>query len=162
MKILSWFFSFYDKYYEQQERYEISRYPFFKFLLFIITAALPTLMFRAAFKIGFGEAWFGALFVLIMAFMLLVKTPKDLFLLSLVAINHGIWVLATRKKVQAPTEQEPTEEVYEPETKKKKRGAKWEKTESNPLWDFLLGILGMVLSVASIILPFVVFFYSFR
>lgn len=153
MKILSWLFNFMDKYYELSESYENSRYPFFRFLLFIITAALPTLMFLGASAIGFGEAWLATILLIIMAFMLLIKTPKDLFILSLVAINHGIWILVDRKKVQTPDE-----ENLETTSKKKKRKVKWENSTSNPVWDFIIGVLGMILAVVSVVLPFAIFF----
>jgi len=73
--------------------------------------------------------------------------------LSLVAINHGIWILAERKKEKTTNE----ENLEETNPKKKKRVVKWQKVNSNPAWDFILGVLGIVLAVASIALVFVWF-----
>ena len=121
MKILSWIFGVMDKYSELEESYENSRHPFFRFLLVTITAALPTLFFMLFQKIGFGEAWFGGLLVLVMAFMLLVKTPKDLFILSLVAINHGDWILVSRKKSTKTESENPEVDVDTNNEKRKKK-----------------------------------------
>ena len=152
MKILSWFFGFADKYSELEESYENSRYPFFRFLLVVITAILPTLFFKLFWAIGFGEALLGALLVFVLAVLLWIKTPKDLLILSLVAINHGIWILATRKKSTKTESENPEVDVDNNEKRKKK--VKWEKVDSNPVWDFLIGILGLILSVVSFVLPF--------
>ncbi|MBQ8428381.1 MAG: hypothetical protein IJX18_03925, partial [Clostridia bacterium] len=103
-------------------------------------------------KNSFG-AILGFLLVLVLAILLLIKTPKDLFLLSLVAINHGIWILAERKKEKATTEGN----LEDTNPKKQKRVVKWEKVNSSPAWDFILGILGIVLAIASIALVFVWF-----
>ena len=157
MKFLSWLFSFGDRYYELQQSYENSRYPFFRFLLLVITAALPALALEGAMAIGFSEAWFATVLLIIMFFMLLVKTPKDLFILSLVALSHGFWILADRKKPK--TELEENIEEY---TDKKKEKVKWEKSESNPVWDFLMGVLGIILAFAAIAVPFILFFGRFQ
>ena len=155
MKILSWIFSFFGKYHEFEESYEKSRNPFFRFVLLIATAAAPILLFwgASAIEINSFGAILGFLLVLVLAILLLIKTPKDLFLLSLVAINHGIWILAERKKEKTTNE----ENLEETNPKKKKRVVKWQKVNSNPAWDFILGVLGIVLAVASIALVFVWF-----
>ncbi|MBQ9118265.1 MAG: hypothetical protein IJY11_03580 [Clostridia bacterium] len=155
MKILSWIFSFLGKYHEFEENYEKSRNPFFRFILLTGTAVAPILLFWGASAIeknSFG-AILGFLLVLVLAILLLIKTPKDLFLLSLVAINHGIWILAERKKEKATKEGN----LEDTNPKKKKRIVKWEKATSNPAWDFILGILGIVFTIASIALVFVWF-----
>ena len=155
MKILSWIFSFLGRYTEFEESYENSRYPFFRFVLIAGTASFPLLLFWGASAIemnSFGTI-LGFLLVFVLAVLLLLKTPKDLFLLSLVAINHGIWILAERKKEKAINE----ENLEETNPKKKKRVVKWQKVNSNPAWDFILGVLGIVLTVASIALVFVWF-----
>ena len=155
MKILSWLFSFLGKYIEFEESYENSRYPFFRFVLIAGTASFPILLFWGASAIeinSFGTI-LGFLLVFVLAILLLIKTPKDLFLLSLVAINHGFWVLAERKK--RTVTKEDNLEVLKP--KKKKKVIKWEKVNSNPAWDFILGFLGIVLAIASVVLVFVWF-----
>ena len=159
MKILSWIFSFLDRYIEFEESYENSRYPFFRFVLIAGTASFPILLFwgASAIEINSFGAILGYLLVLVLAILLLIKTPKDLFLLSLVAINHGVWILAERKKEKAINEENL--EAINP--KKKKRAVKWEKVNSNPAWDFILGVLGIVLAVASIALVFVFFVIPF-
>ena len=159
MKILSWIFSFLDRYIEFEESYENSRYPFFRFVLIAGTASFPILLFWGASAIemnSFGEI-LGFLLVFVLAVLLLLKTPKDLFLLSLVAINHGIWILAERKKEKAVNEENL--EAINP--KKKKRAVKWEKVNSSPIWDFLIGISGIVFAIASIALVFVFFVIPF-
>ena len=155
MKILSWIFSFFGKYHEFEENYEKSRNPFFRFVLLIGTAAAPILLFWGASVIeknSFG-AILGFLLVLVLAILLLIKTPKDLFLLSLVAINHGIWILIERKKEKTTI----VENLEDTNSKKKKSSVKWEKSSSNPAWDFILGILGIVLAIASVALVCVFF-----
>ena len=153
MKILSWIFSFLGRYTEFEESYEKSRYPFFRFVLIAGTASFPLLLFwgASAIEINSFGAILGFLLVLVLAILLLIKTPKDLFLLSLVAINHGIRILAERKKDKTTNE----ENLEETNPKKKKRAVKWEKVNSSPIWDFLIGISGIVLAVASIVLVFV-------
>ena len=155
MKILSWIFSFLSRYKEFEESYEKSRNPFFRFVLLIATSAAPILLFwgASAIEINSFGAILGYLLVLVLAILLLIKTPKDLFLLSLVAVSHGIWILAQRKKEKTTNE----ENLEETNPKKKKRAVKWEKVNSNPAWDFILGVLGIVLAVASIALVFVWF-----
>lgn len=155
MKILSWIFSFLGKYHEFEESYEKSRSPFFRFILLTGTAVAPILLFwgASAIEINSFGALLGYLLVLVLAILLLIKTPKDLFLLSLVAINHGIWILAERKKEKTTNE----ENLEDTNPKKKKRAVKWEKVTSNPAWDFILGILGIVLAIASIALVCVFF-----
>lgn len=171
MKILSWLFSFGDKYFELQERYEISRYPFFRFLMFVITASLPTLIFWGAMEIGFGEAWLATILLIAIALLLWVKTPKELFILSLVAIVHGAWAVADRKSKKAKAQEkvgldtnyldddaqhiESDAEYLETGKKKKRRAVKWQNSDSNPAWDFIIGVLGMVLAIASLVGPFV-------
>ena len=155
MKILSWIFGFLGKYHEFEENYEKSRNPFFRFVLLTGTAAAPILLFWGASAIeknSFG-AFLGFLLVLVLAILLLIKTPKDLFLLSLVAINHGIWILAERKKEKTTNE----ENLEDTNPKKKKKSVKWKKASSSPAWDFILGILGIVLAIASIVLACVFF-----
>ena len=159
MKILSWIFSFLSRYKEFEESYEKSRNPFFRFVLLIATAAAPILLFwgASAIEINSFGAILGFLLVLVLAILLLIKTPKDLFLLSLVAINHGLWILDERKKEKATNE----ENLEDTNPKKKKRVVKWEKVNSSPAWDFILGILGIVLAIASIALVFVWFVVPF-
>ena len=159
MKILSWIFSFLSRYREFEESYEKSRNPFFRFVLLIATAAAPILLFWGASAIetnSFG-AILGFLLVLVLAILLLIKTPKDLFLLSLVAINHGIWILAERKKEKAINK----ENLEATNPKKKKRVVKWQKVNSSPIWDFLIGISGILFAIASIVLVFVFFVIPF-
>ena len=155
MKILSWIFSFLSRYTEFKESYEKSRNPFFRFVLLIATAAAPILLFwgASAIEINSFGAILGYLLVLVLAILLLIKTPKDLFLLSLVAVSHGIWILAQRKKEKTTNE----ENLEETNPKKKKRAVKWEKVNSSPIWDFLIGISGILFAIASIVLVFVWF-----
>lgn len=159
MKILSWIFSFLGKYHELEEDYENSRYPFFRFVLIAGIAAAPILLFWGASAIemnSFGTI-LGFLLVFVLAVVLLLKTPKDLFLLSLVAINHGIWILAERKNEQSANE----ENVEYSNPKKKKRAVKWEKVNSSPIWDFLIGISGILFAIASVVLSCVFFIIPF-
>ena len=159
MKILSWIFSFLSRYTEFEENYEKSRNPFFRFVLIAGTASFPILLFwgASAIEINSFGAILGFLLVLVLAILLLIKTPKDLFLLSLVAINHGIWILAERKKEKTTNE----ENLEETNPKKKKRVVKWQKVNSNPVWDFLIGISGIIFAIASIALVFVFFVIPF-
>ena len=153
MKILSWIFGFLDKYIEFEESYEKSRYPFFKFILIAGTAAAPILLFwgTSAIEVNSFGTLLGFLLVFVLAILLLLKTPKDLFLLSLVAINHGIWTLTERKN-RKRTNGENLEEIN---PRKKKRVVKWEKINSNPVWDFILGILGIAFAIVTVALIFV-------
>ena len=159
MKIISRIFSFLGRYTEFEESYEKSRNPFFRFVLLIATAAAPILLFwgASAIEINSFGAILGFLLVLVLAILLLIKTPKDLFLLSLVAINHGIWILAERKKEKTTNE----ENLEETNPKKKKRAVKWKKVNSSPIWDFLIGISGILFAIASIVLVFVFFVIPF-
>ncbi len=155
MKILSWLFSISDRYFELREDYEKSRYPFFRFLLLVVTALLPTLIFLGvrAIKVNSGGALFGLILLVIIGFMALVKTPKDLFILSLVALSHGFWVLVDRKKRKLPAEENLETNL----PNKKKKTVKWEKSNANPIWDFIMAVLGIVLAVASFISPIILF-----
>ena len=162
MKILSSFFSIFGRYAKMEEDYERSRYPLMRFLLFVITAALPTLTFLGGFYIGFENGlWFIKILLFFMFGLLIVKAPKDLLLLSLVAINHGIWIIITRK-AEKKKDLIDTVNWEDPQPKKKKRKANWQNYESNPAWDFVLGILGLFLSVASLIAPFVILLGSLQ
>jgi len=49
------------------------------------------------------------------------------------------------------------ENLEDTNPKKKKRSVKWEKASSSPVWDFILGILGIVLAITSIALVCVFF-----
>lgn len=152
MKILSWFFNIVGKYYEQEESYEKSGKglgPFGKLLLLALTASVPILTFYWANNIipADGGQMIGKIFLYVLAFCFLVKTPQELLILSIVAFRHGFWVLVTRKS------EKNNEKVTEVENnKKKKRKITWEKINSNPLWDFIIGILGIVMAFATVFL----------
>ena len=154
MNFFSWMFSFLGKYNELEESYENTRYPFFRFLLMAVTAAAPNLLFWgvSAIEVTSGGVMLGLILLFVIAVMLYLKTPKDLFLLALVAINHGLWILVTRKSQKAHNE-EITDNV---DTKqKKKKVVKWKNINSSPIWDFLIGVLGIALSIGSIVAPFI-------
>lgn len=82
------------------------------------------------------------LLLFILAIALLFKTPKDLFLLSLVTFNHGIWILITINK--------GNKDYYEGDNPRKRRHANWQKINANPLWDFLIAVLGFVLAICTV------------
>ena len=82
MNFFSWMFSFLGKYNELEESYENTRYPFFRFLLMAVTAAAPNLLFWgvSAIEVTSGGVMLGLILLFVIAVMLYLKTPKDLFL----------------------------------------------------------------------------------
>ena len=180
MRILSWLFGISDQYFKLREDYERSKYPFFRFLLIVVTASLPSLIFwwASSIDITSGGVLFGVIMLFLIGFAALVKTPKELFILSLVALTHGFWILADRRskkkqekieeknedknKVEneAESEEENNEEYLENNNfkQRKKRVVKWANSDANPLWDFLMSVIGIVLAFASVVVPFVILF----
>ena len=172
MKIIHWLFGFFDRYCEHKEGYERNGKglgPIGKFFLLTITAAAPILTLWGALEIGWDNSlWILKIILFIISFFLLVKAPQELITLSIVAIKHGIWILVTRKKskslsienIENPENPENLNTLYDADGNKKKNSNNWKNFNANPVWDFIIGILGLVLSVAVVIVFFTFLFGS--
>ena len=161
MKFLKWFFNFGVKYHKQAEKYEDNNRtfgPIANFILLVLTTAIPLLTLWGAFELPWGEyMWMLKILCAILAFASIMKVPSELMIFSIVAIRHGF-----KTRIENKIENTANEhledgnigKVIVEETITNRKGKR-----TKPVWDFIIGTIGILLSIGVIIAFIAMFFY---
>ena len=161
MKFIKWFFNYGVKYRKQVEKYEDNNRtigPIANFIVLVFTTAIPLLALWGVFKLPWGDLWPVNLLCVALAFGSIFTVPSELMIYSLVAIRHGIKTrIAT--KMENMVEQ-LDENIVGEQTKELASTAVIKEKRTKPVWDFIIGTIGILLSIG-VVIAFVVLFFWF-
>ena len=161
MKFIKWFFNYGVKYREQVEKYEDNNRtigPIANFIVLVFTTAIPLLALWGVFALPWADMWPANLLCMALAFGSIFKVPSELMIFSLVAIRHGIKTRIENKVESLANEHLEDgnigKEIVE-ETITNRKGKR-----TKPVWDFIIGTIGILLSIG-VVIAFVVLFFWF-
>ena len=162
MKFIKWFFNYGVKYRKQVEKYEDNNRtigPIANFIVLVFTTAIPLLALWGMFKLPWSEyMWILKILCGIFAFASIMKVPSELMIFSVVAIRHGFKTrIAT--KMENMVEQ-LDENIVGEQTKELASTAVIKEKRTKPVWDFIIGTIGILLSIG-VVIAFVVLFFWF-
>lgn len=161
MKFIKWFFNYGVKYRKQVEQYEDNNRtigPIANFVVLAFTTAIPLLALWGMFKFPWADMWPLNLLCTALAFGAIFKVPSELMIYSLVAIRHGIKTRIENKVESLANEhldENSVGKVIVEETITNRKGKR-----TKPIWDFIIGTIGILLSIG-VVIAFVVLFFWF-
>ena len=161
MKFIKWFFNFGAKYRKQVEKYEDNNRtigPIANFIVLVFAAAIPLLALWGVFALNWGDLWPVNLLCVALAFGSIFKVPSELMIFSIVAIRHGIKTRIENKVEGFANEhldENSVGKVIVEETITNRKGKR-----TKPVWDFIIGTIGILLSIG-VVIAFVVLFFWF-
>ena len=161
MKFIKWFFNYGVKYRKQVEKYEDNNRtigPIANFIVLVFTTAIPLLALWGVFKLPWGDLWPVNLLCVALAFGSIFTVPSELMIFSLVAIRHGIKTRIENKVESLANEhldENSVGKVIVEETITNRKGKR-----TKPVWDFIIGTIGILLSIG-VVIAFVVLFFWF-
>lgn len=161
MRFIKWFFSFGAKYRKQVEKYEDNNRtigPIANFIVLVFATAIPLLALWGVFALNWGDLWPVNLLCVALAFGSIFKVPSELMIFSIVAIRHGIKTRIENKVEGFANEhldENSVGKVIVEETITNRKGKR-----TKPVWDFIIGTIGILLSIG-VVIAFVVLFFWF-